>query len=55
MGQENEIQELKDRLNAVEQQLEKRSRGIQSASNRRNHYTCYFSAFDTYWDNPICE
>ena len=26
MGQENEIQELKDRLNAVEQQLEKRSR-----------------------------
>lgn len=26
MGQENEIQELKDRLNAVEQQLEQRSR-----------------------------
>ncbi|MBU5348736.1 MULTISPECIES: hypothetical protein [Paenibacillus] len=26
MGQENEIQELKDRLNAVEQQLEKRSK-----------------------------
>ncbi|MGG4104762.1 hypothetical protein AAXB25_12565 [Paenibacillus lautus] len=30
MGQENEIQELKDRLNAVEQQLEKRSRGFKA-------------------------
>ncbi len=29
MGQENEIQELKDRLNSVEKQLEKRSKSSQ--------------------------
>lgn len=28
MGQENEIQELKERLNSVEEQLEKRSSGF---------------------------
>lgn len=30
MGQENEIQELKDRLNAVEQELQQRSRGVKA-------------------------